>query len=202
MTISEHPHRLLRAVPLSGISRRDGLFSSEKWFVHEAWKSSATILSASSQIQPLLLKVHFDLLLEDGRSHSEPADLQPQLQACASAFIHKVADFVRLPELSWFPKMRAVYRTCRLQGCGIRFRCTLHTFSPLQLPLKPLLSSCYTTCTQNAQAPLPPHKHVFFPFHSSCVQNMWLKNHPAPRNSANRALQTQDPHSISPWYWT
>lgn len=64
------------------------------------------------------------------------------------------------------------------------------------------LSSCYTTCTQKAQAPLPPHKHVFFPFHGSCVQNMWLKNHPAPRNSTNPALQTQDHQSILPRYWT
>lgn len=123
MAISEHLHHLLRAVPLSGISRRDGLFSSEKWSLHQAWKSSATILSASPQIQPLLLKVHFDLLLEDGRSHSEPANLQPQLQACASTFIYKVADFVRLSELSWFPKMRAVYRRPKAVEYGSGAHC-------------------------------------------------------------------------------
>lgn len=129
---SEHLHHLLHVVPFSGIARRGSLFLSETWSVHHAWKSYPTVLSPSSQIQLLVSKLHFDFWLEDDWSQSKPVNLQPQLWACASTVIHKVADFARRDsELLQFTKMSAMYHNSRLQDGGIRFHCTLHMFSIL-----------------------------------------------------------------------
>lgn len=90
---SEHLHQPLYVAPLSG-------FLSENYSVRQAWRSNMTILSASPQIQLLVLSLHFDFWLEDDWSHSKLVNLHPQLWAGVSTFMYKVADFARREFLS------------------------------------------------------------------------------------------------------